>query len=312
MWNRTGAWILLALMLIGAAAVWIGDVDESVSLSAAMEVWGDVIRDVDQFGLTLIRVSDKKEMEFGRNLSRGMIDASAGNSDWQSYVTAVGQGLVPYVRRPGIQYEFHVVEGSWINAFALPGGQVFISTGMLKFLRSESELASILGHEIAHVDQRHCIEMFQSQIALDRIGMDEIGHLAEMTHQVVSAGYRKYQEHEADAAGLRFAMAAGYEPGAIVSTFERLRERYEEPTTTRSKKPIGEITGSLIEALGSYFESHPPTADRISRLKQLVARKHPAIRKKSFYIGKENYLRKIPKSSEQFDGETVDSRGKVL
>ncbi len=136
MWNRTGAWIALALMLIGAAAVWIGDVDESVSLSAAMEVWGDVIRDVDQFGLTLIRVSDKKEMEFGRNLSRGMIDASAGNSDWQSYVTAVGQGLVPYVRRPGIQYEFHVVEGSWINAFALPGGQVFISTGMLKFLRS--------------------------------------------------------------------------------------------------------------------------------------------------------------------------------
>jgi hypothetical protein len=59
MWNRTGAWIALALMLIGAAAVWIGDVDESVSLSAAMEVWGDVIRDVDQFGLTLIRVSDK-------------------------------------------------------------------------------------------------------------------------------------------------------------------------------------------------------------------------------------------------------------
>ena len=117
------------------------------------------------------------------------------------------------------------MEGSWINAFALPGGQVFISTGMLKFLRSESELASILGHEIAHVDQRHCIEMFQSQIALDRIGMDEIGQLAEMTHQLVSAGYRKYQEHEADAAGLRFAMAAGYEPVAIVSTFERLRER---------------------------------------------------------------------------------------
>ena len=204
------------------------------------------------------------------------------------------------------------MEGSWINAFALPGGQVFISTGMLKFLRSESELASILGHEIAHVDQRHCIEMFQSQIALDRIGMDEIGHLAEMTHQVVSAGYRKYQEHEADAAGLRFVMAAGYEPGALVSTFERVRERYEEPTTTRSKKPIGEITGSLIEALGSYFESHPPTVDRISRLKQLIARKHPAIGKKSIYIGKENHLRKIPKSSEQFDGETVDSGGKVL
>ncbi|MBU6172504.1 MAG: M48 family metallopeptidase [Planctomycetes bacterium] len=312
MWKRIGAWIALALMMIGAVAVWIGDVDESVSLSAAMEVWGDVIRDVDQLGLSLSRVSDEKEMEFGRILSSDMIDTSAERSTWQSYVAAVGQDLVPHVQRLGIRYEFHVIETPWINAFAMPGGQIFISTGMLEFLQSEAELASILGHEIAHVDQRHCIEMFQSQITLERIGMDHIGNLLETMRRVLAVGYQKYQELEADAAGLRLAMAAGYDPGAIVSSFERLRERFGEPTKTRSKEPIGEITGSLIEALGSYFQSHPPTTDRISRLKQLIAHKVPSSRKNAFYIGKENYKKRIPKSSEQFDGETVDSQGKVL
>lgn len=312
MWKRTGAWVSLVLMMIGGAAVWIGDIDESVSLSAAMEVWGDVIRDVDHLGLNLIRVSDEKEMDFGRKLIIGIIDRSADKSDWQRYVAAVGKDLVPHVRRHGIQYEFHVIDASWINAFAIPGGQIFISTGMLEFLQSEAELASLLGHEIAHVDQRHCIEMFQSQIALERIGMEDVGHLVEVTHRVFSTGYKKYQELEADSAGLHLSLSAGYDPRGIVSLFERLKDRFGEPVATPARNPIGEVTGSLIDALGSYLHSHPPTADRIMRLKELIAKKQPAIRSKSFYVGKENYRRKIPKSSEQLDGEAVDSRGNVL
>ncbi len=177
MLKRYGSWIVLGAMLLGGAAVLLGEMDDSVSLSSAMEVWGDVIRDVDQLGLKLTRVSDEKELEIGRNLTKDLFSESSGSQEWQPYVASVGGGLVHHVRRKGIQYEFHVVEASWINAFAMPGGQIFISTGMLKFLKSEAELAGILGHEISHVDQRHCIEQLQTQIAMERIGIDEIGRL---------------------------------------------------------------------------------------------------------------------------------------
>src|SRR5438309_1550737 len=72
---------------------------------------------------------------------------------WTPYVNAVGQSLVPNVRRTGIAYQFHAIDSPEVNAFAVPGGQVFVFTGMLRFLKSEAELAAILGHEISHVDQ---------------------------------------------------------------------------------------------------------------------------------------------------------------
>jgi predicted Zn-dependent protease len=301
MWTRYGPWVVLTALLLGGGAVWLGEIDDSSSLSSAMEVWGDVLRDVDQFGLSLTRVSDQREMQLGRELASYWSSEVGDRTEWTPYVTAVGQSLTPHLRRQGIQYEFHVVQSPWVNAFALPGGQIFITTEMLAFLQSEAELAAILGHEMAHVDQRHCIEQFQAQIALEHLGIEQAAKLAETPRQLLAAGYRKYQELEADAAGLRLAVAAGYDPEAVVLPFERLRRRFEEAELSTYQEPVSEVGGSLATALGSYFETHPPTAERISRLRQLIAQQRPWRETTKYYVGAENYRRRIARSQQKFE-----------
>ena len=305
MWKRIGFWVVIGLMVLSGFAVYRGNIDKSVSLSAAMEVWGDVLRDVDQLGLQVTRVSDKEEMEIGRKLAAKALESlppSADAAQWEPYVTAVGQSLAPALRRPGIHYDFHVVDAYFPNAFALPGGQVFLTTGMLRFLESEAELAAILGHEMAHVDQRHCIENYQVQATLKRVGLENAAPAAELPRRLLAAGYSKYQELEADATGMRLMIEAGYDPQGCVQPFERLRDEEGEPQPA-PREPVGELSGSLADALGSYFHSHPPSAERIARLQELIAQNGRKLAGKSFYKGVENFSRRIPKTQQTFPGE---------
>jgi predicted Zn-dependent protease len=311
MWKRYGSWIVFGAMLLGGSVVLLGEMDDSVSLFAAMEVWGDVIRDVDQLGLKLTRVSDQKEMEIGRDLAKGLFTESARSRELQPYVESVGKSLVPHVRRSGIHYEFHVIETSWINAFAMPGGQIFITTGMLAFLKSEAELAGILGHEISHVDQRHCIEQLQTQIAMERIGVDEIGRLAELPRLFLAAGYKKYQELEADATGLRLAVVAGYDPESIVLPFERLLKEFNETERRPARQLVSEVVSSLEQAIDSYFDSHPPTAERIARLKQLISQQRKWRESKKFRTGVEDYIRQFPNSQELMSNPEDQKRNEI-
>src|SRR5215467_12640477 len=108
--------IMLALMAAGGGVAWLGAIDESVSPSAVLELWGDVLRDGDQFGLSLTRLSDQEEMKLGKDLARGVLGQFSTVPAWEPYVTRVGQSLVPFLRRKGIQYEFHVLDSDQINA----------------------------------------------------------------------------------------------------------------------------------------------------------------------------------------------------
>src|SRR5580692_2850157 len=117
---RKSFYILLIVMLICGAAVSLGQLDPNVNLDSVREIWSDVLRDADQFGLQATRVSAAKETELGRELA-GRED-SWGQEDAQDerYVTAVAGLLTPHVNRTGIVYHFHVIRSPEINAFALP------------------------------------------------------------------------------------------------------------------------------------------------------------------------------------------------
>ena len=203
------------------------------------------------------------------------------------YVSAVGQALAPHVRRRGIQYEFHVVRSPSVNAFAIPGGQVFVFTGMLDFLQSEAELAAILGHEMAHVDLRHCVERYQYEAALGKVGLREIGQLAEVTRRVLTAGYSKYQEVEADAQGVRSErrgrVRAGGRGRSLRAPRRALRQALGRPATT----PVGEVAQAAGEAIGSYLWSHPPSETRAHRLEIIVAGYRRQLAGRPVYVGVE-------------------------
>lgn len=297
-------WIILAAMVLGGVVVLRGDMDDSVTADSAMEIWGDVVRDVDQCGATLIRVSEQEEMRLGRELASSMVEGEAPPSPWDAYVDGVGRSLVRNVRRRGIDYDFHVIPSEETNAFALPGGQVFITTGMLEFLESEAELACVLGHEIAHVDQRHAIERLHTQISMKRIGMDEIGAVAGFPRMLVRMGYRKYQELEADVTGLRLATAAGYDAEAAVAPFIRMVGAMGRPRRSRPANPLDESLLAIAGAVGSYFDTHPASADRIVRLEHLIAHRRAwASPDSRAYVGVRNHREKVPRATREFADE---------
>lgn len=301
--RRRSLMLVLLLLIVGGAAVLLGEIEQGVDFGSVLETWADVLRDVDQFGLQLTRVSDREEMQLGQDIARSIRGRRLEHPEWDRYVSAVSKALLPYVRRQGIRYEFHVIDSRHVNAFALPGGQIFVLTGMLEFLESEAELAAILGHEIAHVDLRHSIERFQYELALKKVGMREIGQLAEVTRRVVTVGYTKYQEVEADAQGVRLSIQAGYDPETGAVVFSRLTQRFGGPTPPGPRTPLGELTRAMEEALGSYFRSHPASEDRARRLKSLVAGNRYRLSGRSFYVGVENYRQRIPRSQQELPAE---------
>jgi beta-barrel assembly-enhancing protease len=285
----------LGVLLAGGAAAGVGAGDESVDFSAVLETWADVLRDADQFGFRLTRVSDAEEMAHGRELAGRVGQWWREDAAWTRYISGVGANLAPHLHRHGIGYTFHAVEAGAINAFALPGGQVFLFTGMLAFLRTEAELAAILGHEMAHVDLRHCIERYQYELALRKVGAGPLGQLAEVARRLLTVGYRQYQELEADAQGVRMVAEAGYDPAAGIAVFRRLAQRAGERPAPHPRTPAEEAGQAVVRAMGSYFRSHPTSSERSRRLERLVARaQHRAGR--ALDQGAESYRQRVPRS----------------
>jgi predicted Zn-dependent protease len=301
--SRILFYAVLGLMGACGAAVSMGSLDPNVSFDSAREIWSDVLRDVDDVGLQATRASVHDEMKLGAELAAQIKSWGPEKQEESKYVEAVAQQLAPYVHRKGIRYQVHVIESPQVNAFALPGGQVYVLSGLLDFLESESEVAAVVGHEISHVDLRHAIERYQYELALKKVGGGDAGAMVELAHRLVAMGYSQDQELEADASGERLAIEAGYDPDAAEAVFKRMQVKFgehaEEPATT----PLGEVGQAVWQALGSYFQSHPPSQQRARQLAEMVARNRETIGGRVIYRGVRNYKERIPRSRQEFDAE---------
>jgi len=297
--HRFSALLAALLLAAGAALTWTARPDRDVNLSAAGELWADIFRDADSFGLRLTRVSAREEMDLGRGIATRLVRAHTTVPMWEVYVDAVGQSVARHAERKDIRYEFHVIDAPVRNAFSLPGGQIFIYTGLLQQMATEAELAGVLGHEIGHVDRRHCIERFQYQMRLKQLGLADIGPLVQIGRALLAVGYSQYQELEADSEGLRMSLAEGYDPNGVIGLFARLFTaggRVRDPRT-----PLEEMARMAGSILTDYFRSHPPTPERMRRLTALV-RSHSGIR---VYRGVENLRKKTARSRQEFPGEFI-------
>ena len=175
------------------------------------------------------------------------------------YVNEIGQKVVSGVREPLFEYHFKVMDTEDINAFALPGGYIYITRGMLAFINSEAELAVILGHEIGHVTMHHGIKKMQkanAALLVTILGMataassNDAGAWAMTTtalSQNIITGYGREAEMQSDQLAIGYASQVGYDPKVIASFFSRLKER--------------ERFGG--HAYHGFLASHPDTIDRI-------------------------------------------------
>jgi|CXWL01.1.fsa_nt_gi predicted Zn-dependent protease len=305
MLHRYGWVVVLGALMVPGAMVARGSGEERVDLSAALEVWMDVLRDVDALGTHMFRVSDADEMALGESL----VGSAESTSDRTAtaYVQAVLAPLAEHVRRSGISYSAHVVDLPFVNAWAMPGGHVYVTTEMLSFLHSEAELAAVIGHEIAHVDQRHCIDRYEYQLRLSRAGLEGAGALVDTVRQMAATGYSKYQEAEADVVGLGLMIDAGYDPQASVDAMRRLAALEGDEGVARRAGGIAGETGRVtVEALATFLASHPEPSTRADRL---AARMHAERRRivgRPFYMGVDNLMRRVPRARE-WDAAEVKS-----
>jgi len=214
-------------------------------------------------------MSEQQEVQTGRE-SDAEIRKQMGvydDPELQRYVSSVGMKLVTQAHRPGLPWTFTVVDEPAVNAFALPGGFIYITRGILPFLRNEAELAGVIGHEIGHVDARHSAEAYSKQLGAG-LGLAVAGIFAPGTQplqgvagaglQVLFLKYGREAELEADGLGVGYESSAGWDPKGVPDMLNTLA-RLDEAGGSRRGVPNWALT-------------HPPASDRVTRVQDAVAK----------------------------------------
>jgi predicted Zn-dependent protease len=277
----------IGLMVAGGAVTALGPMDRNVTWAAVGEVWSEALWDADRSLNRTVRMSAEDEMALGERLATPWTVWPAPIAETR-YVSAVGERLRPHVQRKDIIYRFRVLDRPEVNAYALPGGYIYVFTGLLEQLTNESQLAAILGHEMAHVDLYHAAE-----------GNSGRGGLLTLF-------YSRRQEAEADRQGQLLAIAAGYHPQGLIDAMNIFETIYGGASTPRRpNSPIGEMSDAARHGLNDFFLSHPPSAERASQLRALLREQELQLKGRRFCLGVENLEKRLTCSELAIEREQV-------
>lgn len=207
------------------------------------------------------------------------------NKEAQAYLQSVGQRIARNKTRP-IPYEFYLVKSDEVNAFALPGGPVFVTTGLFKRLSSESELAAVLGHEISHVELRHHAKFLEKVYGLNFLlnlayvlsgggaRGEVVAQLGSISANLLALKFSRDQESEADQNGIKLMLQAGYDPYGMIRVFEMFKKMEKQrPPEWLSTHPLPE--SRIVEAKRTVEMLRPSGAlitdtEEFHRIKRLV------------------------------------------
>jgi predicted Zn-dependent protease len=240
--------------------------------------------------ITLVSVQD--EIAIGRE-AQAQVRAKVPelrDTAIAGYVRSIGRQLAAHARGPRYPYSFSVADYREINAFALPGGPVWIHRGAMAAAQNEAQLAGILAHEIAHIDQRHAADRLTKVVVANGLlgflgavlGNDGGARAAQIGAQLLAGGiflkFSRDDEREADQVGVQIMHRAGWDPRGMVEFLQILRQR------------AGRDPGS-VEV---FLSTHPPPEGRIERLQQTSARLRGGRRQSSNFQTMQQRLRRLP------------------
>lgn len=243
-----------------------------------------------------VMFSEDKELQMGRANHPKIISEYGRYDDeaLQSYVQSVGEKLAAISHRNNLVYRFTVLDSPVINAFALPGGYVYITRGLMAYLNSEAELAAVLGHEIGHVTARHGVRQQSAAQAanlgytLGAILFPELRgsgsqNLFNLFGGALLSGYGREHELEADRLGADYLAKSGYDPHAMIDVISVLKDQ-ETFAAAEAKKQ-----GQEYQGYHGLFASHP---DNDTRLQQVVA-EAKQYSNNGGHVARQTYLQRI-------------------
>ena len=219
-------------------------------------------------------MSEQQELAAGRKANQQVLKQYQIYPDQQLqlYVNNVGQQLAGKSHRANLTYHFTVVDSTEINAFALPGGYIYITCGLLAYLNSEAELAAVLGHEIGHVTARHGVRQQTSaqaaslgagvlSILLPELSGAGLGQTVNLLGTALLRGYGREYELEADRLGADYLARSGYDPQAMLGVIRTLKEH------EIFDQNLARLEGRQARAYHGVFSTHP---DSDTRLREIV------------------------------------------
>jgi len=229
---------------------------------------------------------EAEEIAIGRE-SDAQITAELGlvdDPELQAWVAGMGKTLAASSERPGLPWSFKVIDDPVVNAFALPGGFVYVTRGLLGHLRNEAQLAAVLGHEIGHVTARHGVnQMSKAQLAQGGLilgvilapqgAAQSVAQLGQTGLGLIFLKYGRDDERQADDLGLRYLSRGGFDPYEMPGVFEVLRK-------------VGELAGG--GRIPNWMSSHPDPGSRRERAQEKIAKGAYA----HGVVGSEPYLRR--------------------
>lgn len=216
----------------------------------------------------LALISAQQEVQIGRQAAQEAVQQMGVVEDpeLQGYVAGLGKQLAARSERPELPWTFTVVDDPTPNAFALPGGPIFVTRGLLVLMTSEAQLASVLGHEIGHVTARHSVnQMSKQQLAQLGLGLgailvpggDQLAGLASQGLGLLFLKYGRDDERQADELGFKYALAEGYDVREMAKVFLALQR-------------AGELEGGG-RRIPDWAASHPAEPERVANVERRVA-----------------------------------------
>lgn len=240
-----------------------------VALAAALLLAGCATNPVTG-GQNFVMMSEEQEVQLGRQHHQAVLQQFEvlDTPGLQEYAGAIGESLARDSHRPNLVFHFTVLDDPMVNAFALPGGYIYITRGILAYMNSESHLAGVLGHEIGHVTARHSVRQ-QSQGALAGIlggilgaytGSQAISDLSNVVGAAWISGYGRKHELEADRLGAEYLARSGYDPEEMIDVIGILKSQ-EEFALARAQEE-----GREPQSYHGLFSTHPRNDARLQEV----------------------------------------------
>lgn len=240
----------------------------------------------------LMLLSEQDEQQLGRQTDQSVIEQYGlyEGPALQQYLQVMGQAMGRLSHRPGLAWQFKVMDSPVVNAFAAPGGYIYVTRGLLAALNNEAELAGVLGHEIGHVTARHSARQY-SNMMLASLGLglgqgllgdygDALGPLLEAGAGLLFLKFSRDDEREADALGVEYASRANYDAGRMADFFITLQN---QPASD------GEAPARLPE----FFSTHPNPVNREANVRQMAAQWQARAAGQTFRVNRDNLLAQL-------------------